>query len=91
MQLLRPAFAPHHVSHGILSLVRPRRGVVQDLPAAYQYFREAAEVDPFSMAMAADMLMRGAGVKPDYAAAFKMFKETEVWLCGGYIEVSLEY
>lgn len=59
------------------------RGVPQDLEAAFRYFKEASYQDPFSASMAGEMLMRGAGVEPDYQKAFEVFEKTEVRVACG--------
>lgn len=57
------------------------RGVGQDLSEAYRWFKEASERDTVSAAMAADMLMRGAGVQADHKAAAALFKMSIVRVC----------
>lgn len=55
------------------------RGVDQDLVEAYQHFDEGAiALDHDCTSYAGNLLMRGAGVKPDYKAAMKQFKKTKV-------------
>jgi len=61
------------------SSCRCLRGVGQDLKKAYQmYDRGAAQLDEHSTALAANLLMRGAGTTPDYEAALRMFRQSEV-------------
>lgn len=83
---LERTFLPPNVSRLILVSFlfvflscRCLRGVEQDFEKAYQmYDRGAAQLDLHSTSFAANLLMRGAGTKPDYEAALRMFRQSEV-------------
>eukprot|EP00903_Cladosiphon_okamuranus_P006906 g6721.t1 len=66
------------------------RGVEQDFKKSYQMFEKGAALrDLHSTSLAANLLMRGSGIPPDYEAALRMFrrsKTTHVSLNGlGYL------